>query len=152
MATKKKSGQAAAQQTKSHNVESKGAKFKGKVDSTSIAVLKSPAKAKESNANGQNKSGAMKDSGTNKKGKDKKNPLVTTISEFFIFLREVDAERRKVSWPERSQVIRQTYSVLVLVTLITLLVLGFDWIVGHYVFTPLEHWARIVGGGIGRQE
>ncbi len=133
--------------------DDKVAKSKAKADATSLAVLKAPGKAKEStaNANGQSKSGAMKDS-SNKKGKDQKNPVVTTVSDFFTFLKEVDAERRKISWPERMQVIRQTYSVLVLVTIITLLVLGFDWVVGHYIFNPLEHWARMVGGGIGRQQ
>jgi preprotein translocase SecE subunit len=153
MATKKKGGQAGAPQLKSTTSESKAAKSKAKADVTSKAALKAPVKVKEpsANANGQSKSGAMKDS-SNKKAKDRTNPVVTTASEFFTFLKEVNAERRKISWPDRIQVIKQTYSVLVLVAIITLLVLGFDWVVGHYIFNPLEHWARMVGGGIGSQQ
>jgi preprotein translocase subunit SecE len=154
MATKKKGGQAGTQKLKSQTDEIKSAKFRSKAESTSVAVLKPPVKAKESTikANGQSKSGAMKDSANNQKGKEKKNPVVTTISDLFTFIKEVDAERRKISWPERSQVIRQTISVLVLVTIITMLVLAFDWMVGHFIFTPLEHWARVLGGGIGKQQ
>ncbi len=65
------------------------------------------------------------------------------------FLKEVVIEFGKITWPGRPQVIQETWSVLFLVTAITLLVLGFDWFLGHAVFGPLEHWARLHGGGVG---
>jgi preprotein translocase SecE subunit len=65
------------------------------------------------------------------------------------FLKEVYIEFHKITWPDRAQVIRETYSVLVLVALITLLVLGFDWFLGKVVFGPLDYFARMHGGGIG---
>ncbi len=44
------------------------------------------------------------------------------------FLNEVLLEFRKISWPERSQVIRETLSVLFLVALITLLSGYLTWL------------------------
>ena len=58
------------------------------------------------------------------------------------FLKETWAEFRKISWPDRKQVIRETYSVLVLVTLITVMVLAFDYGVGKAIFEPLDKFAR----------
>lgn len=85
------------------------------------------------------------------KAKDsEKGNASNTVRDIFQFLKEVNAERRKISWPGREQVIRETWSVLVLVAVITGLVLGFDWVLGHFVFGPLEHWARLHGGGIGK--
>lgn len=65
------------------------------------------------------------------------------------FLKDVVVEFTKITWPGRSQVLQETWSVLFLVALITLLVLGFDWFLAHAVFGPLEHWARLHGGGVG---
>jgi preprotein translocase SecE subunit len=65
------------------------------------------------------------------------------------FLREVRIEFYKISWPDRLQVVRETYSVLVLVTLITVTVLAFDWFLSSAIFGPLEHFARMHGGGVG---
>jgi preprotein translocase subunit SecE len=65
------------------------------------------------------------------------------------FLKEVDVERRKITWPDRTQILRETWGVLILVALITLLVLGFDWAVAKFVFVPLEHFVRLHGGGFG---
>lgn len=67
------------------------------------------------------------------------------------FLAETLVELRKISWPDRQQVIRETASVILLVCLITVAVLGFDWAVAKAVFEPLDHFARSVGGGIGSQ-
>ncbi|MBS2002339.1 MAG: preprotein translocase subunit SecE [Candidatus Obscuribacterales bacterium] len=85
--------------------------------------------------------------GASKKGKAEKkgNP----IAEAQQFLHEVIIEFRKITWPEKSQVLRETWSVLFLVAVITLMVLGFDWVLGNLVFGPLEHFARLHGGGIG---
>lgn len=84
------------------------------------------------------------------KGKDKRKEsqggLVSDMRQFF---KDVVAEYRKITWPGRSQVIQETYSVLVLVTLITLMVLGMDWVFAKFVFGPFENWARYMGGGIG---
>ena len=63
------------------------------------------------------------------------------------FLNEVRSEARKISWPERSQVIRETISVLFLVTLITFFVWSFDLVVGKFIFSPLEHWGHLYGIG-----
>jgi preprotein translocase SecE subunit len=75
-----------------------------------------------------------------------------TFKEAKQFFSEVVVEFRKISWPDRAQVIRETWSVLVLVTVITLLVLGFDWVLGNAVFGPLEHFARLHGAGVGTQQ
>ncbi|MBK7839507.1 MAG: preprotein translocase subunit SecE [Candidatus Obscuribacter sp.] len=66
------------------------------------------------------------------------------------FLREVAIEHRKITWPDRPQIIRETWSVIVLVAAITIMVLGIDWVLGHAVFGPLEHWAKMYGAGAGR--
>lgn len=68
---------------------------------------------------------------------------------FIVFLSEVVVEFRKITWPGSKEVIQATWSVLALVAIITLLVLGFDWLLGHAFFGPLEHFARLHGGGIG---
>ena len=65
------------------------------------------------------------------------------------FIKEVIVEFRKISWPEFRQVVRETWSVLFLVAVITLMVLGFDWVLGNVIFGPLEHFAKLHGGGIG---
>ncbi|MBY0547333.1 MAG: preprotein translocase subunit SecE [Candidatus Obscuribacterales bacterium] len=67
------------------------------------------------------------------------------------FLAETVVELRKISWPDRQQVIRETASVILLVCLITVAVLCFDWAVAKAVFEPLDHFARSVGGGVGSQ-
>lgn len=92
-------------------------------------------------------SGSGGGGGAKKKGKAEKkgNP----IAEAQQFLHEVVIEFRKITWPEKGQVLRETWSVLFLVAVITLMVLGFDWVLGNLVFGPLEHFARLHGGGIG---
>ncbi len=69
------------------------------------------------------------------------------LTESAQFLREVAIEHRKIAWPDRAQIIRETWSVLVLVACITILVLAFDWVLGQAVFGPLEHFARLYGAG-----
>lgn len=83
--------------------------------------------------------------GGKRKNETKQNPFTESRQ----FLKEVAIEFRKISWPEFRQVVRETWSVLFLVAIITLMVLGFDWVLSHFVFGPLEHFARIHGGGIG---
>jgi len=63
------------------------------------------------------------------------------------FLRDVAIEHRKITWPEMPQIVRETWSVLVLVACITVLVLAFDWVLGQAIFGPLEHFARLYGAG-----
>lgn len=65
------------------------------------------------------------------------------------FLKEVATEFRRVSWPDRQQVLKETLSVLVLVSIITGGVLVFDFAVARAVFEPLDKLARHMGGGIG---
>lgn len=87
-------------------------------------------------------------------GPSKSNPQAKENSSRFAqalqFAKEVLLEFRKISWPDRRQVFRETLSVLFLVAFITLLVLGFDWFLSKLVFGPLEHFARLHGGGVGR--
>jgi preprotein translocase SecE subunit len=78
---------------------------------------------------------------------EKKHSGLTAATQF---LREVAIEHRKIAWPDRQQIMRETWSVLVLVSCITLIVLGIDWVLGHAVFGPLEHWAKLYGAGLGR--
>jgi preprotein translocase SecE subunit len=79
----------------------------------------------------------------------KKKQSASSLSQIRQFFSEVAAEFRKITWPPLSQTIRETWSVLFLVTVITLMVLGFDWFLGHAIFSPLEHFARMHGGGVG---
>jgi preprotein translocase subunit SecE len=108
--------------------------------------------AKSANA-GQSKQKASADSETmeNAKPKSKKEEgeLPETATHIFQFIKEVDIERRKITWPDRNQVIRETWGVLILVALLTFMVLGFDWAVAKFIFGPLEHQARLHGGGVG---
>ncbi len=81
-----------------------------------------------------------------KKGDESGGDLITESRQF---LKEVYIEFRKITWPDRAQVVKETWSVLFLVTAITLMVLGFDWFLGHAVFGPIEHFAK-THHGIGR--
>jgi preprotein translocase SecE subunit len=80
--------------------------------------------------------------GIDKGSQKKKGSLIQLVKEVVI-------EFRKISWPGSKEVIQATWSVLALVAIITLLVLGFDWLLGHAFFSPLEHFARMHGGGVG---
>jgi preprotein translocase SecE subunit len=83
-------------------------------------------------------------------GKSSGSDMQAGISTARQFLKEVVIEFNKITWPGRAQVIQETYSVLFLVTVITLMVLSFDWFLGKAIFGPLEYWARLHGGGVGR--
>jgi len=104
-------------------------------------------KSKPKNGNDKAQKAQSKESS---KKKDEESALSESLKDIRQFLKEVAIEFKKISWPDRSQVVRETYSVLFLVTIITVMVLGFDWVLGHAVFGPLEHWARLHGGGVGR--
>lgn len=65
------------------------------------------------------------------------------------FLVDTLVELRKITWPGRQQIIRETASVIFLVALITVAVLGFDYGLAKVVFEPLDRLARQMGGGIG---
>ena len=80
---------------------------------------------------------------------DEESGQSLSLQDIVQFLREVVIEFKKISWPTRRQVMQETASVLVLVTIITLAVLGFDWAVGKFIFGPLGEWARHLGGGVG---
>jgi preprotein translocase SecE subunit len=106
-----------------------------------------PPSIKPPTDDGGSSGGGSSGGGGGKKGKPEKKG--NAIAEARQFLKEVVFEFRKITWPERSQVLRETWSVLFLVAVITLMVLGFDWVLGNVVFGPLEHFARLHGGGIG---
>jgi preprotein translocase subunit SecE len=110
-------------------------------------------KSSSGSATAGSKSGAGKSpaaSADKKKEQQDKRGFGQQLVDFVQYLKEVQIEFRKISWPESGEVIRATYSVLFLVAVITLLVLGFDFALGKLFFGPLEHWARMLGGGIGR--
>lgn len=115
--------------------------------SDAAATAKSTAKSSSREAGGKvpDEKESKKESSKEKEG----GGPVESIRESLIFLREVGVEFRKISWPSRRQVVQETTSVLVLVTIITLAVLAFDWGVGKFVFGPLGEWARHLGGGVG---
>jgi preprotein translocase subunit SecE len=81
--------------------------------------------------------------------KSGKLPFVQSFVDATQFLNEVRAEARKISWPERSQVLRETMSVLFLVALITVFVWLFDIFLGKFIFAPVEHWGHLYGIGGG---
>lgn len=71
------------------------------------------------------------------------------FADFVQFLRDTWIEFRRISWPNRQQVVKETWSVLVLVTLLTVSVLGFDFAIARTVFEPLDKFAKHQGGGVG---
>lgn len=108
------------------------------------------SKSKASPGAAQNNKQQKKASdGKGKKHDDDEVEIGESLKDFRQFLKDVVIEFSKISWPPRNQVIKETWSVLFLVSVITLMVLGFDWFLGHAIFGPLEHWARLHGGGIG---
>jgi preprotein translocase SecE subunit len=140
MVATKKTGKTSVQMAKSE-------------DGANKDVVKNPApaqKAKSTPAKAAAKTGSAEVKERKERKKDEKGGIGKSIAEARQFLREVYIEFNKITWPERSRVIRETYSVLVLVALITVMVLAFDWFLGNAIFGPIEHWARLHGGGIGK--
>ncbi len=145
MAEKKKGQNAIAE-------DAEAAKAKGK-DGGSKSAKNSKSGGKQGVSPMQKLVGDALGKGDDKKKKKKDDddaPVGESIKDIRQFLKEVLIEFQKITWPERAQVIRETYSVIFLVTVITLMVLGFDWVLGHAVFGPLEHWSRMLGGGVTR--
>ena len=66
------------------------------------------------------------------------------IKGFIQFLNDVKTEAKKITWPPRSQVIQETWSVIVMVAFITFMVLGFDYALGNWIFGPIEHAAKMM--------
>lgn len=141
---KKEKGQAIADDTQAEKAKGKDGGAKSAKDSKSGGKGVNPMQKLVGDALG-------KGDDKKKKKKDDDAPVGESIKDIRQFLKEVLIEFQKITWPERAQVIRETYSVIFLVTVITLMVLGFDWVLGHAVFGPLEHWSRMVGGGVPRQ-
>ena len=131
------------------NTKAKGVKEEKAKDKSGNAATNAKSESKKGDKKPSGNQNA-KPKGKAKDGDAEEGSIAATTTDVIQFLKEVDIERRKISWPEPSQVVRETWSVLFLVTVITTLVLTFDWAVGHFVFGPLEHWARLNGGGIGR--
>ncbi len=84
-----------------------------------------------------------KDESRPKKAKEEKESLADSVKGGVIFLKEVVKEAKKITWPPRRQVIQETWSVLVLVTFITVLVLAYDYALANWVFGPLEHFSKM---------
>jgi preprotein translocase SecE subunit len=66
------------------------------------------------------------------------------IKGFIQFLNDVKTEAKKITWPPRSQVMQETWSVIVMVAFITFMVLGFDYALGNWIFGPIEHAAKMM--------
>jgi preprotein translocase SecE subunit len=124
----------------------KGGSGSGKGPGKDSGTGKGAGKGKGS---GASQGGQGKDS-KDGQGKGSKDEQPSQIHQLIHFLQEVWIEFKKVTWPTRDQVFRETCSVLVLVAMLTIMVLAFDWVLAHAFFTPLEDWARLHGGGIGR--
>ncbi len=77
-----------------------------------------------------------------KKTEEKRSP--GGIQGLFKFLNDVKIEAKKITWPPRSQVINETWSVIVMVAFITFMVLGFDYALGNWIFGPIEHAAKMM--------
>jgi preprotein translocase subunit SecE len=54
-----------------------------------------------------------------------------------VFLREVRAELKKVSWPSREQIVSYTVVVLVITTVLTTLIWGVDEVIRRTVLNTL---------------
>jgi preprotein translocase subunit SecE len=159
MATKRK-GKDAGKKSEGASAKSDAQANTIKQDSQEPIAVPRPSKI-EAQSTGQSESkkdvgGAKansKDAAANKpkgkKAEKKDGEPSNVLAQFLQFLKEVNIESRKITWPERALVLRETWGVIILVTVLTFLVLGFDWAVGHFVFQPLEHWSRILGGGVG---
>lgn len=135
-------------------------KDKGTTPSSKLTAGDDSQESSGQNAAKKKDDAPHKGKGDKSKGKDGKPKPKAAIDDTEIelgeslkdirqFLKDVVVEFTKITWPSRSQVLQETWSVLFLVALITLLVLGFDWFLAHAVFGPLEHWARLHGGGVG---
>jgi preprotein translocase SecE subunit len=124
------------------------------VEKSSLATAAKDVAAGDKAKDGKEQAGGNKTMGKDKasskdeQGEERKS-LAEQIKSVAQFLKEVVIEFRKISWPGRAQVLKETWSVLFLVAAITLMVLGFDWFLNHAVFMPLEDWARLHGGGYG---
>jgi preprotein translocase subunit SecE len=146
MATKKK-GRKSTQNSK-ESANRKDSEGKSAGDDNKVSAGKSgvdrAAKAPKKGGDSAAAKASAKD------GKDKrKSSQSGFVGEIRLFINDIVVEYRKITWPVRSQVVQETYSVLVLVTLITLMVLGMDWVFAKFVFGPIEDWARYMGGGVG---
>ena len=120
------------------DAKAEGVREKAVENTRTKAAGTSPNKAPAAGASG-------KEQGSEGEGKKKKGDdpsFGARISEARQFLKEVYWEFRKISWPSRSQVIRETYSVIFLVTVITVMVLAFDYVVGKGIFDPLDKFAK----------
>jgi preprotein translocase subunit SecE len=54
------------------------------------------------------------------------------------YVREVNAELRKVAWPTRAEIINYSIIVLITVVVFTALIAGLDWAFGHGVLKLYE--------------
>jgi preprotein translocase subunit SecE len=52
---------------------------------------------------------------------------------FFRFLKEADIERRKVVWPTHQETLQTALMVIIVTILISLVLAGFDWVLGAAV-------------------
>jgi preprotein translocase SecE subunit len=94
-------------------------------------------------------SGGGKGGGKGGKGDGSQAPVAKSVHQIVQFLREAMIEFRKITWPTGREIVRTTYSVLFLIAVITIAVLAFDYLVAQFFFSPIEHWARLHGGGVG---
>lgn len=114
-----------------------------------VSLTASDSKQVGPDTSGQNASRELQASSQSSKHVREQQTEKTGLAWLFQFLNDVLQELKKINWPDRKQVLRETLSVIVLVTLITGCVLGFDYAIAKAVFEPLDKFARQMGGGIG---
>lgn len=119
---------------------------KGKTGLDSSMTGNESANGKQARGNKDMSVTSVKQSSGNKTSQTESASSLLALQKF---LADTLLELKKITWPERQQVIRETTSVIFLVALITIAVLGFDYGLSKVVFEPLDHLARQFGGGIG---
>jgi len=126
---------------------------KGEKPPREKAPIKVTAEAKGGDGSGRDGSGGGGGKGGGGKGGGGKGgseaPAAKGVNQLIQFLKEVVIEFRKITWPPQRDIIKTTYSVLFLIAVITIAVLAFDYLVAQFFFSPIEHWARLHGGGVG---
>ena len=106
--------------------------------------IKPEPEKKETRVPATESAGPAKTAEKQKAKKDVENKAEkSTFARLMVFLQEVKREADKITWPDRQQVIQETFTVLILVTLITVLVLGYDHALAHFIFQPLEKFAKM---------
>lgn len=124
-----------------------GSKHSSKDESVSVTATEEEKNGHDKSAGGAR--GSEGSSAHHAERTSKEQTEKTGLARLLQFIGECINELKKIHWPDRQQVIKETMSVIVLVAIITACVLGFDFAIAKAVFEPLDKLARHLGGGIG---